>query len=182
MFWSTEIFAAAEAAPDQGDGPSTPDHNATMDTSFAPEDAWSRVVQLDEAQQLLSQRLYPAFASLVSEASKTSSKRAHDVGSGTVSIGGDRRNMMVGMLEALHSVFEDLKLDQVLWRHIPSLAALLAALAGSVSMDSWQVCSTPQVLQLLLIYKLVINRHVVGYLQGYNVHLLLWTIRNLLRE
>lgn len=139
MFWSTEICTAADAAPDQGDGPSTPDHAAAMDTTFAPEDPWNRVVQLDEAQHLLSTRLYPAFASLVGEPAKRPLQRAHDVGSGSISIGGDRRNMMVGMLEALHSVFEDLKLDQVLWRHIPCLAALLAALAGSVSLSSWKV-------------------------------------------
>ena len=139
MFWSTEICSAAEGAPQEGDGPSTPDHESTMDTSFAPEEPWTRVMQLDEAQQLLSTRLYPAFASLVKEPSKTAAKRAYDMGSGIISIDGDRRNMMVGMLQALHSVFEDLKLDQVLWRHIPSLAALLAALSGSVNLTSWKV-------------------------------------------
>jgi hypothetical protein len=36
-------------------------------------------------------------------------------------------------------VFEDLKLDQMLWRHIPFLAGLLEALSGSVRLVSWQV-------------------------------------------
>lgn len=141
MFWSTEICSAAEGAPQEADGPSTPDHASAMDTSFAPEDPWARFIQTDEAQQLLSTRLYPAFASLVKEPSKASPKRTHDVGGGTISISGDRRNMMVGMLQALHSVFEDLKLDQVLWRHIPSLASLLAALTASVNLCSWKVCA-----------------------------------------
>jgi hypothetical protein len=138
VFWSTEIWNAAGAAPDDLEEPSTPDHDTAMDTTFAPDDAWNRVVKLDEAQQLLSMRLYPAFASLLVDNAKTL-QPAHNVGSRIICIGGDCRNMMVGMLEALHSVFEDLKLDQVLWRHIPCLAALLAALAGSVSLNSWKV-------------------------------------------
>lgn len=140
MFWSTEICSAADAAPDTGEGCSTPDHSAAMETSFTPEDTWTRVLQLDEAQQLLSTRLYPAFASLVQVPAQGSARGRQNMGS--VSIGGDRRNMMVGMLEALHSVFEDLKLDQVLWRHIPQLAALLSGLTSAVGLKSWKVrCS-----------------------------------------
>jgi hypothetical protein len=134
QFWSSTIAEATDNATNEPRVP--PPQNVAMDVS-EPADAWSQVLQLDETQQLLSTRLYPAFAHLASEPPDFG--RIDQAQVQQARIQGALRNLMVGVLEALHSIFEDLKLDQVLWRHIPYLASLLLCLAKAVSLDSWQV-------------------------------------------
>jgi hypothetical protein len=102
-------------------------------------------------RNLLQSRTYPAFAALsdslpsfaratrsnasVAEQAQVAPRDTNE----PPQVSGMQRSTAADMIGGLHSVFEDLLLNQVAWRHVPKLAALLATLARIAGARDWQV-------------------------------------------
>jgi hypothetical protein len=104
--------------------------------------AWGHILSLQSTQQLLKSRVYPGFAGL-NQRKNPCPQDLHTGQSGAggaiKSLTGNARSNAADILEALHSVFEDLQMNQLMWQHIPALMGLLLHLAGAVGADDWVV-------------------------------------------
>jgi hypothetical protein len=133
-FWRAQILAQSEPAAVQ---------RLPLRVIAEPDDAWEALLQLDGTQALLKGRLYPACADLAPSPHAAESHDEDMCRSVTQALHGDLRNSFADVLGALHSVFEDLMLDQMLWRWLPCLAALLATLAHNLGLQLWKVGPRP---------------------------------------
>jgi hypothetical protein len=125
----------------------TPSNSGAIDTTGAPAQgseakayAWDALVKRPCGRSLLSSRAYPALAGLL-DASALPAAPEHGtaVRGGAMTLSGTARSTVADVLGALHSVFEDLLLSQLLWRHVPRLAALLAGAAQLAGASEWEV-------------------------------------------
>jgi hypothetical protein len=104
---------------------------------------WTTLSQTALAQRLIKTRTYPAFANL--RLSAPPSRGDPDVSepaataAAVPTIAGSTRSMAADVLGALHSVFEDLLLNQLMWRHVPQLTALMALLSALIGASNWRV-------------------------------------------
>ena len=103
--------------------------------------AWQRLKCRHAAQRLLTGATHAAFAAL----NKANLSHAADGAvtkqcqSDVTGITGTARSTAADTLGALHSVFEELRLNQLLWRHLPTMAALLSAMAAQAGERAYQV-------------------------------------------
>ena len=68
------------------------------------------------------------------------------------SIAGSGRNVAANLLRALHSVFEDLKLNLFDWHHIPRMAVLMYQLSSHIAADEWKACFPALQTMYLLVF------------------------------
>ena len=109
--------------------------------------AWAKLSQRQATQSVMHSRTYPAFAALPPARSEVSTAPglldSSSAEAGSVrEMSGMQRSVVADLLGALHSVFEDLLLDQLLWRHVPHLAALLATLSALAGASDWKVLTS----------------------------------------
>lgn len=108
-------------------------------------DAWQSLLASPIAQQCLNSRSYPAFASLdgVHRAALCASVVENAGASPPRTLTSNERRGVAELLDALHSVFEDLLLDQLTWQNVPPLASLLFDLASLLGAGSRMVRRSP---------------------------------------
>ena len=129
-FWSDMLLDGVAAAHCEArPAPAAPAHSA-----------WDKLLASPTTQQLVSMRKHPAFATVVLPA--VAAPRGRSAAQPPPAVGGAARAAAVDVLGALHSVFEDLQLNQLAWRHVPHLAALLATLSAQAGAKHWQVRDT----------------------------------------
>ena len=89
----------------------------------------------------MDSRSYPAFACVAAlqraAQDRVSGQDAQPGAARTLS--GNERRSVAELLDALHSVFEDLLLDQLTWQHAPELASLLFDMATLLGAEARMV-------------------------------------------
>jgi hypothetical protein len=107
--------------------------------------AWAHLLICQSTQELLGSRAYPALACLRQPSASQHASHTSPLGDGSAArcLTGNARNNAAEILEALHSVFEDLQLNQLMWQHVPNLVGLLLPLSGAIGADSWMVWPAP---------------------------------------